>query len=155
VHRAPWNLLLSAQPWRISELGELCALATPLDNDQSQEKEFCYKPPLCAATLPMFIEAPRNKKIRAMLKFGRDSNWPLKITFASVIDEKTSASITYPLEWEGFDGTAARVRAQFQMAALADPISEVPALTRNESTWVFALRKEGNSVRAVIFEQTE
>jgi hypothetical protein len=47
----------------------------------------------------------RPKEIQALLKFGRDSAWPLKITEASALDETTSLSITYDSDWEECDET--------------------------------------------------
>jgi hypothetical protein len=40
-----------------------------------------------------------------LLKVGRDSAWPLKITVASALDETTSLSITYDSDWEECDET--------------------------------------------------
>jgi hypothetical protein len=79
----PWQLKLSAQPWRVGEFGEVCPLAAPVAPDY-QENQVYINPPLCATMPPTFIEATREKEIKAMLKFGRDSNWPLSVTFASV-----------------------------------------------------------------------
>jgi hypothetical protein len=51
--------------------------------------------------MPTFIEATRDVEIKAMLELGRDSNWPLKITLASTIDEFTTLSVTYDINWNG------------------------------------------------------
>jgi hypothetical protein len=56
--------------------------------------------PLCARQLPTFIEASRPQETRALLKFGRDPNWPLEITAASAIDEFTSLSLTFEIDWQ-------------------------------------------------------
>jgi hypothetical protein len=50
------------------------------------------------------------------------------------------------LAWEGFTSNEAWFRANFKVAAEAD------ALAQANNTWGFALRKEGNSFRAVIYE---
>jgi hypothetical protein len=124
-------------------------------NDQWQENEVHFNPPQRAAMPPTFIEATSEKEIQAMLKFGRDSNLPLQVTFASVIKENVSASITYPIEWEGCASTQEWFRARFQEAAESDHLSPLPALSRAESTWSFSLRKEWNAFRGIIHEQTE
>jgi hypothetical protein len=61
--------------------------------------------PLCFADSPTFVEVTRKKEIQALLKSGRDSSWPLKITAAVEIDQETSLSITYDSDWNGCDGT--------------------------------------------------
>jgi hypothetical protein len=53
--------------------------------------------------MPTFIEATRDVEIRAILKLGRDSNWPLSITLASAIDDKTSLAVTYEINWSGIN----------------------------------------------------
>jgi hypothetical protein len=49
----------------------------------AQAKEWCST-----------AEATRPKEIEALLKFGRDSAWPLKIVAAAALDEQISLSIT-------------------------------------------------------------
>jgi hypothetical protein len=51
------------------------------------------KIPLSAMTPPTFIEASRTKEIQALLKFGKDSAWPLRITVATAIYLETSLSV--------------------------------------------------------------
>jgi hypothetical protein len=46
--------------------------------------------PLVSAIPRTFIEASRPEEVRALLKFGRDSNWPLKVTFSCALDEINS-----------------------------------------------------------------
>jgi hypothetical protein len=116
AYRPPWNLYLAVQPWRTGEIGEVCAAAAPND-DQWQGNQVAFDVPLCAAMTPTFIEATRAKEVQTMLKFGRDSNWPLKATIASAICENVSASITYSISWEGCNSTEAwfRTKRQRQM----------------------------------------
>jgi hypothetical protein len=60
----------------------------------------------CCASFPLTItEATGPKEIQTLLKSGRDSNWTLKITVTSALDELTSLSITYDSDWKDFDGT--------------------------------------------------
>jgi hypothetical protein len=52
---------------------------------------------------PTFIEATRPKEIEALMNFGRDSAWPLKITAAPALDAQISLSITYDVNWDDCD----------------------------------------------------
>jgi hypothetical protein len=50
--------------------------------------------------------------VQALLKFGRDSGWPLRIISASALDEETAILVTYASSWEDCDGTATWARAK-------------------------------------------
>jgi hypothetical protein len=112
-------------------------------------------PPLCSADSPTLAEASRTKEIQALLKFGRDSSWPLKITAAVEIDDQTSLSITYGSDWTDCNGTVEWFWSKFMAAAKHDQIL-VPKFFWNEaSQWGFVPRKENNSLREVISETRE
>jgi hypothetical protein len=99
----PRQALLAAQPWRIGEHGEISAQACQLNADLD-EIFTSGKVPLCAAIAPTFTEASHPKEIQELLKFGRDSARPLKITAPSTIDDTESLSITYDSDWTDCDG---------------------------------------------------
>jgi hypothetical protein len=84
AYNSPWELVISAQPWRIGEPGDMFALAAPVDDPQWQQNEVYPILTQCAAVSPTSVEATRYKEIHAMLKFGRDSNWPLVIIMYSL-----------------------------------------------------------------------
>jgi hypothetical protein len=88
-----------------------------------------------------------------MLKFGRDSHRPLKLTLAIVINEQVSVSITYPIATEGCNDTEAWFRDNLTEAATADGLTQPPAFSEANWKWGFMLRKEGHSFRAVIYEK--
>jgi hypothetical protein len=92
----PWQIGLEGYPWRLGEEGSIFAKALPAEGTWSDDRVMA-EAPLCARELPTFIEATREVEIKAMLKPGIDSNWPLKITTASAIDEFTSLSVTYEI----------------------------------------------------------
>jgi hypothetical protein len=62
-------------------------------------------PPMCAKEMPAFVEATTVKESQAMLRFGRDSNWPIKITVATMASPATMMAITYDTNWEGLTTT--------------------------------------------------
>jgi hypothetical protein len=106
------------------------------------------------AALPRtFIEATRTKEIRALLKFGRDSNWPLKITLAFTLDEISSISITYSTDWTDCSGKTDWFVDKFKEAAYRDGLAELPVWTRDGIAWLAVLRKENNSIRVVLNEK--
>jgi hypothetical protein len=111
------------------------------------------KIPLSECPSPTFTEATRPKEIQALLKFGRDLAWPLKITAASAIDKETSLSITYDSDWDDCDGTVEWIWQKFHLAAQADQIEVPPAFARAGSTWELCLRKENNSLHILVREK--
>jgi hypothetical protein len=114
---------------------------------------------LCARKLTTFIEATREMEVKAMLKLGRDSIWPLRITTASLIVELTSRSVTYEIDWEGIKWeddkqSVAWCRKKFTEAATADGMKPPPALQRRGLPWNIMLRKENNSSMIILRENT-
>jgi hypothetical protein len=90
-YHLPWKIRLDAQPWRVGEKGDILAIVRPVEGSWNDERA-SIKVPLCAMQSPTFVEATRQKEIQAILKFGRDSNWPLRITAAAVIAGKESGN---------------------------------------------------------------
>jgi hypothetical protein len=114
----PWKVRLEAQQRRVGETGETLAKICPATgtwDDSTTMPEV----PLCAMMPPTYIEATREKEIKAVLKFGRDSNWPLRITIVAEIYLETSISITYQSGWEDCDSSEAWAWTQFAAAAQA------------------------------------
>jgi hypothetical protein len=102
------------------------------------------KIPLCAAISPTFIEATRPKEINAFMTFGRDSNWPLKITATSTLDDQTSLSMTYGSDWADCDGSIEWVWTKF---VAADGITKPPAFDRPD-----VKRCENNAMHILLRE---
>jgi hypothetical protein len=107
--------------------------------------------------MPTFIEATREVEIRAMLKLGRHSNWPLSITLASAINETTSLAVTYAtdwswINWEDDEKSVNWCWDKFKEAARIDNLSAPPALQRSDSVWGVDLRKENNAFRIILRE---
>jgi hypothetical protein len=96
----PWQVHLLKLPIRSGELGtpaaRVCKVAGQWDDYRRIQTA-----PMCAKEIPTFIEATRVKETQALLRFGRDSGWPLKVTFATLASPATSLSITYDIDWEG------------------------------------------------------
>jgi hypothetical protein len=82
---------------RWGETGEIIAKAIPVagswDDDRVGEQV-----PLFAKEMPTFVETTSLKETQGPLKFGRDSQWPIKMTVASAVDEFTSLSVTYSID---------------------------------------------------------
>jgi hypothetical protein len=150
-YRNPWHILLAAQSWRTGERDEVLAQSEPVSNDW--QGSIVFKDiQLCETASVTYIEAARPKEIQALLKFGRDSDWPLSEGNASVIEGETSLSITCGIDWTGCDGPVAWSWTKFFAAAATDQISVPPAFSRQEATSEMTLRKENNSLRTVIRE---
>jgi hypothetical protein len=101
-----------------------------------------------------FIEAIRVKEIQRLLKFGRDSNWPLAITVSSTIDGSNSISVTYSASWDDCNASAEWFCTQFEAIANQDGLIGLPVMSRNHS-WLLSLRKEDNSMREILHEKSE
>jgi hypothetical protein len=101
------------------------------------------------------MEATREKEVKAILKFERDSNWPLSITAASAVEEFTSLSVTYQAGWGGCDSSLAWCWTKFGEAAIADGLTQPPAFQREWAKWDIPVRKENNSVRVLLRGKTK
>jgi hypothetical protein len=114
----PWPILLGAQPWRHSETGAIQLQATvsyPQDIDPTDTNP---EIPMNSARPRLAVSATRTKEIARLLKFGRDSNWPLSISVASSLDGMNSAVVTYQAEWEDCDGSEQWGISQWRALAL-------------------------------------
>jgi hypothetical protein len=85
--------------------------------------------------MPTFIETTRPKETEPLLRFGRDSNWPLKITVATAVDQFTTLSITYDTDWEGIECEEGEISvdwcwSKFIHKATADVLTVPPAFSR-------------------------
>jgi hypothetical protein len=113
---------------------------------------------MCAKEMPTFVEATTVKETQAMLRFGRDSDWPIKITLAARASPSTMVSITYDIDWEGLETTEEgeistdwgwdKFKAKFQEESLMAP----PALASGQGAWNASVRKENNSMRIILKE---
>jgi hypothetical protein len=157
LYGKPWMIYLTPTVWRAGPQGEI--MLTPLP-DWPPGKE-PHKPnphvPWVAAPPRTFIEADRPKEIKAMLRFGRDSGWPLKVTMASALNEQSSMSITYALEWDGLEwGDDEKAKGwfiqRFSQKAYEDGLTQPPGWAREGSALTTSLRKEGNAFRVVLHE---
>jgi hypothetical protein len=84
---------------------------------------------------------------------GRDSDWPLKVTVASALDEEDSISVTYPIEWEGCRSKVEWFPEKFNEAAMRDGLQLLPVSTREGVGWLTVLRKENNAFRVILCEK--
>jgi hypothetical protein len=114
---------------------------------------------MCAKEMPTFVEATRVKETRALLRFGRDSNWPLKVTFATMASPKTSLAITYDITWDGLWNSEEESISsdwcwnKFMEKVREENLTAPPAFLRQGAEWRASVRKENNSIRAVLREQ--
>jgi hypothetical protein len=152
-YNSPWHIFLSAQPWRVEERGEVAVLACsefPAGKSPNEVDSFV---PQCAAQQKTFIDATRPKEMKAMLKFGRDSKWPLKITIASSLDGINSASVTYTANWDGCDVSMDWSWKQFVKEGTIDNFGPLPVSAMEQFGWLATVRKEGNSIRVILYEK--
>jgi hypothetical protein len=91
----PSRVFLSAQPWRLSETGEILVSATPEYPQDANPYALNPRIPMNSIQPRTFTVATRPKEIGRLLKFGRDSDWPLYISVASTLDGTNSATVTY------------------------------------------------------------
>jgi hypothetical protein len=96
----PWQVHLVKEPLRTGESGTSTASVCKAVGKWDDYRRV-PTPPLCAKEIPTFVEATTVKESQAMLRFGRDSNWPIKITVATIASPATMLAITYDVDWEG------------------------------------------------------
>jgi hypothetical protein len=152
-YRQPWRIYLSGEPWRVAETGEISVRALAEEPVDKSGREMNAKIPECAAPSCTFTEASRPKEVKALLNFGRDSDWPLRVTHASSLDGENSISVTYPIEWEGCVSKVERFLAKFSEAAMRDGLQPLPVATREGVSWLSVLRKEDNAIRVILYEK--
>jgi hypothetical protein len=143
---------------RIGELGTPGAGVYKIVGNWDDDRQI-PEPPMCAKEIPTFTEATTVKETQAMLRFGRDSNWPLKITLAARASQATVVSITYEIDWEGLETTdegdistdwgLTKFRGKYEEESLMAP----PALASGQGVWDATVRKENNSMRIIFKEQ--
>jgi hypothetical protein len=90
----PWRILLTGQPWRRSDTGEILLAAASAYPQDVNPNAVNPRIPINAAQPRTSYVAARPKEIGNLLKFGRDSDWPLFISVASTLDGSNSATVT-------------------------------------------------------------
>jgi hypothetical protein len=153
-----WQIRLAKVSLRIGELGTPGAAVYKVEGQWDDFRQI-PEPPMCAKEMPTFIEATIVKETQAMLRFGRDSNWPIKITLAARASPATVVSITYDINWEGLETTEEgeistnwgweKFNAKFHEESLMAP----PALASGQGVWNASVRKENNSKRIILKEE--
>jgi hypothetical protein len=144
--------MLIAQPWRNSETGEISMIASPTYPQDVNPTAANSYVPRNAVQSPCFTSTTRQKEIERLLKFGRDSNWPVSISVAASLDGLNSATVTYAAEWTDCDSTKEWFIAQWRALALNDQLIGLPAMFRDSATWSLELRKEDNALRGILRE---
>jgi hypothetical protein len=113
---------------------------------------------MCAKEIPTFVESSRPKESQALLRFGRDSNWPLKVTIATTASSYTTLAITYDITWEGIESTDEGDIStdwcwnKFMEKVREENLTAPPAFLRQGIAWIACVRKENNSVRVILKE---
>jgi hypothetical protein len=154
----PWQVHLVKVSLRTGELGLPTAEVYKAIGRWDDSRR-TPTPPMCAKEMPTFVETAAVKESQAMLRFGRDSNWPIKITAATKASPATMLAITYDVDWEGLTTTEegeistdwgwSKFNEKFREEALTAP----PALVRGDGQWQAFVRKENNSIRVVLKEK--
>jgi hypothetical protein len=140
MYMLPWQVRLEALNFRAGESGEKVAKACPVQGNWDDERRIGWVP-FCAKSIPTFIEATREKEVKALLKFGRDNQWPTKMTLVSAVSEFNTLSITYDVDWEGI-----RWYEDKEEISVTWCWSKFIAKATAEITWTPILRKENNSL---------
>jgi hypothetical protein len=153
-----WQIHLLKPPLRSGELGTPAARVCKAIG-QWDDFRCIQTAPMCAKEMPTFVEATRVKETRALLRFGRDSNWPLKVTFAALVSPKTSLAITYDINWDGLQNSEEDAISsdwcwgKFMEKVSQENLTASPAFLRQGVEWKATVRKENNSIRAILREQ--
>jgi hypothetical protein len=156
-YQFPWHVKLERRQLRTGEEG-LSAAALYKAEGTWNDDRVCEPPPLCAKEIPTYVDSTRLKETQALLRFGRNSNWPLKVPFATELTPTTTLSITYDADWSGIESTEEGeisrdwCRAQFLVRAKAEDLSVPPAFSRSGIHWDVRITKENNSIRIVLKE---
>jgi hypothetical protein len=153
----PWQIRVEKLSLRSGEEGETVAVVHKIEGPLTDDR-IIPEPPLCAHEMPTFVETTRLKETQALLKFGRDSNWPLKTTVATAISPPTALSVTYDVDWSGLVCTEEGeisidwCWAKFRAKTVEEKLTIPPAFLRGGVRWQVSLRKESNSLRVIMKE---
>jgi hypothetical protein len=153
-----WQIHLLKIPLRSGELGTPAARVCKAIG-QWDDFRCVQTAPMYAKEIPTFVEATRVKETQALLRFGRDSNWPLKVTFATMASPKTSLAITYDITWDGLQNSEEEnissdwCWGKFMAKVSEEDLTAPPAFLRQGVERRATVRKENNSIRAILREQ--
>jgi hypothetical protein len=111
------------------------------------------KIPQCAPPPSTFTEATRPKEVKALLKFGRDSDWPLKVRVPSALYGENSISGAYPIEWEGCVSKVEWFLGKSTGAALRGGLRPLPVETREGVGSLSVLQKDDNTFRVILCDK--
>jgi hypothetical protein len=95
-----------------------------------------------------------------LLRFGRDSNWPLKVTAATAVSPATTLAITYDTDWSGIESdeegeiSVGWCWNKFIEKATAENLTVSRAFLRPDVHWEAIIRKENNSLRVILKESS-
>jgi hypothetical protein len=148
----PWRILLMAMPRRDTETGEIWTSALPSYPPDLEPRLPNPVVPRNAVRSLCYTETDRPKEMQRLLKFGRDSAWPLSVSVASTLDGSNSVTVTYSIDYEECDSSRAWFTAKFLAAAQEDQVLGLPAIYRPTATWTLKLRKEDASFRGILYE---
>jgi hypothetical protein len=154
----PWQIHLVKGQLRTGEFGTPAAGVYKVEGSCDDYRRI-QTPPMCAKEIPTFVEASRVKENQALLRFGRDSNWPLKITFATTASPTSTLAITYDITWEGIESTEEGEIStnwcwdKFMEKVRFENLTAPPAFMRQGVVWNTLVRKENNSIRIVLKEE--
>jgi hypothetical protein len=148
----PWQVHLVKTPLRVGELGTPAARVCPVSGSWDDYRQV-QTPPMSAKDIPTFVEATCLKESHALLRFGRDSNWPLKVTFATTASPTSTLAITYDVTWQGIESTEEGEISsdwcwnKFMEKVREENLTAPPAFVRQGVVWRATVRKENNSIR--------
>jgi hypothetical protein len=148
----PWRIFLMAMPWRDTETGEIWTSASPSHPPDLEPRLPGPVVPRNAIRSLCYTETDRPKEMQRLLKFGRDSAWPLSVSVASTLDSSNSVTVTSSIDYEECDSSRAWFMAKFLAAAQKDQMFGLPALFLPTTTWTLKLRKEDASFRGLLYE---
>jgi hypothetical protein len=150
----PWLTILVAQPWRRSDTGEVVLQLVDKYPEGVDWQNRNPRIPRNAINPCQGYEATSLKESGNLLKFGRNVEWPLFISVASTLDGTNSATVTYQAEWTDREDRIMWFMNQFEALLNADGLVGLPVCYRSNIPWQLKIRKENNSVRALLVERT-
>jgi hypothetical protein len=85
----PWQIRLQASQMRPDETGSTSAKVFPITGNWNDDRQIGLVP-FCAKQIPQYIESARLKETQALLKFGRDNQWPIRMSVITSIGQESS-----------------------------------------------------------------
>jgi hypothetical protein len=148
----PWQMYLSQQPWRKSEIGEIYLQASSEFPAGIDPHAFNPRIPYNSAKSPDSSEIMSDSDVSRTLKFARDNGWPLLLSCASSFDGSNSITVTYETTLMDCEDKIPWYWSKFVSLMIEDNLVGLPAAARSSIFWTRSCYIEDHKIHIYLKE---